>query len=132
MYAIRSYYDPGYIGVEITEGLLLDDRMHVAERLQEFRQAGMKISLDDFGTGYSAMAYLKKYPIDYLKIDRSFVRDLETDQGNAAIAEATIAMAHKLGLQTIAEGVETAEQRDMLIRFGCDLLQGYFYSYNFV
>ncbi|WP_412479051.1 EAL domain-containing protein [Azonexus sp. IMCC34839] len=119
---------PHHIGVEITEGLLLDDRMHVAERLEGFRAAGIEIALDDFGTGYSAMAYLKKYPIDYLKIDRSFVRDLVTDQGDAAIAEATIVMAHKLGLRTVAEGVETAEQRDMLLRFGCDMLQGYYYA----
>ena len=119
---------PHHIGVEITEGLLLDDRMHVAERLEGFRAAGIEIALDDFGTGYSAMAYLKKYPIDYLKIDRSFVRDLVTDQGDAAIAEATIVMAHKLGLRTVAEGVETAEQREMLLRFGCDMLQGYYYA----
>ncbi len=119
---------PHHIGVEITEGLLLDDRMHVAERLEGFRAAGLEIALDDFGTGYSAMAYLKKYPIDYLKIDRSFVRDLVTDGGDAAITEATIVMAHKLGLRTIAEGVETAEQRDMLLRFGCDMLQGFYFA----
>ncbi len=119
---------PHHLGIEITEGLLLDDRMHVAERLEGFRAAGLEIALDDFGTGYSAMAYLKKYPIDYLKIDRSFVRDLVTDGGDAAIAEATIVMAHKLGLRTVAEGVETAEQREMLLRFGCDMLQGYYYA----
>ena len=119
---------PHHLGIEITEGLLLDDRMHVAERLEGFRAAGLEIALDDFGTGYSAMAYLKKYPIDYLKIDRSFVRDLVTDGGDAAIAEATIVMAHKLGLRTVAEGVETAEQREMLLRFGCDMLKGYYYA----
>lgn len=120
--------DPRHIGLEITEGLLLDERLHVAERLAAFRASGIEISLDDFGTGYSAMAYLKKYPIDYLKIDRSFVHDLVSDTGDSAIAQAMVFMASKLGLKTVAEGVETAEQRDLLQSFGCDLIQGYFYA----
>ncbi|MBS1129966.1 MAG: diguanylate cyclase/phosphodiesterase with sensor(s) [Proteobacteria bacterium] len=120
--------DPRHIGLEITEGLLLDERLHVAERLAAFRASGIQISLDDFGTGYSAMAYLKKYPIDYLKIDRTFVRDLVSDSGDRAIAQAMIFMASQLGLKTVAEGVETAEQRDLLQSFGCDLIQGYYYA----
>ncbi|WP_054758751.1 EAL domain-containing protein [Methylomonas koyamae] len=85
-------------------------------------------ALDDFGTGYSAMAYLKKFPIDYLKIDRSFVRDLESDSNDRAIAEAIVVMAHKLGLKTIAEGVETGAQSDLLAAVGCDFVQGFLYA----
>jgi diguanylate cyclase (GGDEF)-like protein/PAS domain S-box-containing protein len=116
------------IVIEITEGLLLDDRPEVAEKLRGFRDAGFGVSLDDFGTGYSAMAYLKKFPIDYLKIDQAFVRDMATDKGDQAIVEAIIVMAHKLGLKVVAEGVETAAQRDMLIAAGCDYGQGYFFA----
>ena len=114
--------------IEITEGLLLDDRPDVAEKLAQFRNAGFSVSLDDFGTGYSAMSYLKKFPIDYLKIDQSFVRDMATNPGDQAIVEAIIVMAHKLGLRVIAEGVETAEQSDILKAAGCDYGQGYFYA----
>lgn len=114
--------------IEITEGLLLSDQSDILEKLERFRAAGMRIALDDFGTGYSAMAYLKKFPIDYLKIDRSFVRDLETDSNDRAIAEAIVVMARKLGLKTIAEGVETESQRDLLAEVGCDYVQGYLYA----
>ncbi|HUY02129.1 MAG TPA: EAL domain-containing protein [Rhodocyclaceae bacterium] len=116
------------INIEITEGLLLDDRPEVANKLTLFGDAGMRISLDDFGTGYSAMSYLKKFRIDYLKIDQSFVRDLAADPGDKAIAEAIIVMAHKLGIKVIAEGVETAEQRAILIAAGCDFGQGFLFS----
>ncbi|HEX8989419.1 MAG TPA: EAL domain-containing protein [Rhodocyclaceae bacterium] len=116
------------IAIEITEGLLLDDRPEVAEKLTQFRDAGFSISLDDFGTGYSAMGYLKKFPIDFLKIDQSFVRDMATDHGDQAIVEAIVVMAHKLGLKVIAEGVETEAQRDMLKAAGCDYGQGYLFS----
>ncbi|HEX8961491.1 MAG TPA: EAL domain-containing protein [Rhodocyclaceae bacterium] len=116
------------IVIEITEGLLLDDRPEVAEKLEQFRNAGFAISLDDFGTGYSAMSYLKKFPIDFLKIDQSFVRDMATNHGDQAIVEAIIVMAHKLGLKVVAEGVETAAQRDMLKAAGCDYGQGYLFS----
>jgi EAL domain-containing protein (putative c-di-GMP-specific phosphodiesterase class I) len=91
-------------------------------------EAGMRISLDDFGTGYSAMSYLKKFRIDYLKIDQSFVRDLAADPGDKAIAEAIIVMAHKLGIKVIAEGVETMEQRAILMAAGCDFGQGFLFS----
>lgn len=116
------------INIEITEGLLLDDRPEVANKLTLFGDAGISISLDDFGTGYSAMSYLKKFHIDYLKIDQSFVRDLAADPGDKAIAEAIIVMAHKLGIKVIAEGVETAEQRAILIAAGCDYGQGFLFS----
>ncbi|MDP3439782.1 MAG: EAL domain-containing protein [Azonexus sp.] len=116
------------INIEITEGLLLDDRPEVKERLLQFCEAGMAISLDDFGTGYSAMSYLKKFSIDYLKIDQSFIREMVTDPSDQAIVEAIIAMAHKLGLKVIAEGVETTAQREMLSAAGCDLAQGYLFA----
>lgn len=116
------------LAVEITEGLLLDTRPVVIEALMAFRDAGVQVSIDDFGTGYSAMSYLKKFDIDYLKIDRSFVRDLTTDASDLAIAEAMIVMAHKLGMKVVAEGVETAAQRDLLRSAGCDYAQGYLFS----
>ncbi|NTV11701.1 MAG: EAL domain-containing protein, partial [Zoogloea sp.] len=117
-----------HIAVEITEGLLLDQRPEVVTKLLAFRDAGIQVSLDDFGTGYSAMSYLKKFDIDYLKIDKSFVRDMATDPSDRAIAEAIILMAHKLGIKVIAEGVESAEQRDILLAAGCDYAQGYFFA----
>ena len=116
------------IAIEITEGLLLADRPEVAERLLRFRDAGFRVSLDDFGTGYSAMSYLKKFPLDFLKIDQSFVRDMATDHGDQAIVEAIIVMAHKLGLKVIAEGIETQEQCEMLKAAGCDYGQGYLFA----
>ena len=94
----------------------------------QFRDAGIQVAIDDFGTGYSAMSYLKKFDIDYLKIDKSFVRDLASDPNDLALSEAIIVMAHKLGLKVIAEGVETGQQRDMLVDAGCDYLQGYLYA----
>ncbi|GBG12846.1 uncharacterized protein NMK_0381 [Novimethylophilus kurashikiensis] len=120
--------DPRSIAIEITEGLLLDDRMDIMEKLARFGMAGMQVALDDFGTGYSAMAYLKKFPIDYLKIDRSFVRDIETDPNDRAIAEAIVVMASKLGLKVIAEGVENEGQRCILDAVGCEYVQGYLYA----
>ena len=119
---------PGLVCIEITEGLLMDSRPEVASKLLLFRDAGIQVSLDDFGTGYSAMSYLKKFDIDFLKIDKSFVRDLTTDTTDRAIAEAIIAMAHKLGLQVIAEGVETQEQRALLSDAGCNFAQGYLFA----
>ena len=100
----------------------------MARKLARFHDAGIRVSLDDFGTGYSAMAYLKTFPIDYLKIDRLFVRDMATDPDAHAIVEAIIVMAHKLGLKVIAEGIETAEQRDMLKAAGCDYGQGFLFA----
>jgi len=114
------------VSVEITEGLLLDADLH--EHLLSFREVGIQISIDDFGTGYSSLSYLKRFDIDYLKIDRSFVQNLGFDADNQALCEAMVMLAHKLGLQVIAEGVETAEQRDFLIAVGCDYAQGYLYS----
>ncbi len=119
---------PSSIVVEITEGLLMDDHSEVQEKLLAFRDAGVQVSLDDFGMGYSAMSYLQRFDIDYLKIDQSFIRNMSTNPGDHAIVEAIIVMAHKLGMQVIAEGVETAEQRAMLIAAGCDFGQGYLFA----
>ena len=116
------------IVVEITEGLLLDTDAAVTDQLLAFRDAGMQVSLDDFGTGYSALAYLKKFDIDYLKIDRSFIHNLAPDSNDMALCEAIIVMAHKLGLKVIAEGMEIIEQRDLLATAGCDYGQGYLFS----
>jgi diguanylate cyclase (GGDEF)-like protein/PAS domain S-box-containing protein len=116
------------LAVEITEGLLLDSRPAVIDTLLAFRDAGVEVSIDDFGTGYSAMSYLKKFDVDYLKIDRSFIRDLTTDPTDLAIAEAVIVMAHKLGMKVVAEGVETEAQRELLRQAGCDFAQGYLFS----
>lgn len=116
------------ISVEITEGILLSGSSSVTEKLDRLQQAGVQLAIDDFGTGYSSMAYLKKFAVDYLKIDQSFVRDIVTSEDSRTIAETIIVMAHKLGLRVIAEGVETAEQRDWLREAHCDYAQGYLYS----
>ena len=117
-----------HIGIEITEGLLLDERPEVLDKLLQFRDAGIQVSLDDFGTGYSAMAYLKRFDIDYLKIDRSFVRDMASDPNDRAIVEAIIAMAHKLDIKVVAEGIESEEQLKLLASVGCDYGQGFLFS----
>lgn len=116
------------IVVEITEGLLLDASPAVTEQLLLFRDANIQVSLDDFGTGYSSLAYLKKFDIDYIKIDQSFTRNLTPDSDDMVLCEAIIVMAHKLGIKVIAEGVETTEQRDLLIAAKCDYGQGYLFS----
>jgi len=114
--------------IEITEGLLLNVDSHVADELFRLRDAGIQVAIDDFGTGYSSLAYLKKFDIDYLKIDRSFVHNLESDENDMALSEAIIVMAHTLGLKVIAEGVETEGQRKLLADAGCDYAQGYLFS----
>ena len=114
--------------VEITEGLLLNTETGVTDELLGFHDAGIQIAIDDFGTGYSSLSYLKKFDIDYLKIDQSFVRDLVIDSNDRALSEAIIVMAHKLGLKVIAEGVETEAQRALLTQAGCDYAQGFLFS----
>ena len=114
--------------IEITEGLLLDANTSTSDKLLKFRDAGVQVALDDFGTGYSSLSYIKKFDIDYIKIDQSFVRNLEADSDDLVLCEAIIVMAHKLGIKVIAEGVETALQRDLLIAAGCDYGQGYLFS----
>jgi diguanylate cyclase (GGDEF)-like protein/PAS domain S-box-containing protein len=116
------------IVVEITEGLLLNADAEVIDELFRLRDADIQVAIDDFGTGYSSLSYLKKFDIDYLKIDRSFVNTLETDANEMALSEAIIVMAHKLGLKVIAEGVETEGQRSLLAAAGCDYAQGFLFS----
>ena len=116
------------IAVEITEGLLLTDGNAIQEQLESMRSAGIRISLDDFGTGYSALAYLQRYPIDVVKIDRAFVRALTPGSKNMALCRAIIQMAHELGMLVVAEGVETADERDLLVTMGCDFAQGYLFG----
>ena len=110
--------------VEITEGVLLGGR----ERLDALRAAGFEVALDDFGTGYSSLSYLKELDIDYLKIDKSFIRKLEPDSGDHALCRAIISLARRFGLKVVAEGVETDEQRELLCAERCDYLQGYLFS----
>ncbi|MES2759486.1 MAG: EAL domain-containing protein [Pseudomonadota bacterium] len=117
------------VTIEITEGVLLSLSERVIDRLHALHASGFEVSIDDFGTGYSSMSYLKRLDIDYLKIDRSFVADMLTDPTAMIISETIILMAHKLGLKVVAEGVETASQRDWLVGQGCDYAQGYFFSH---
>ncbi len=119
---------PPAIGIEITEGLLLTSNSAVIKQLMAFQSAGIKISLDDFGTGYSSLSYLRKFNLDYLKIDKSFVYNLESDPANVALCEAIIVMAHKLGLKVIAEGVESPRQQQLLTDAHCDFGQGYLFG----
>jgi len=116
------------IVVEITEGLLLSDSNHVIEQLLRLSDDGIQVSLDDFGTGYSSLAYLQKFDIDYIKIDRSFVRQLVAGSTDLALCQAIIAMAHTLGMKVIAEGIETDAQRQLLTDAGCDFGQGFLFS----
>ena len=113
---------------EITESVLLDPDPEVAGKLSRLRSAGVQMAIDDFGTGYSALSYLKHFAVDYLKIDQTFVHDLATDAHDRALTEAIIAMAHRLGLKVIAEGVETEAQRSLLVAAGCDYGQGYLFA----
>ncbi|WP_041766071.1 EAL domain-containing protein [Psychromonas ingrahamii] len=115
--------------IEITEGLLLDGSSRIViDKLLAFRDSGIEVSLDDFGTGYSSMSYLRKFHIDNLKIDQSFVRNLKVDSDDMILCEAIIIMAHKLGMQVIAEGIENEEQRRLLSAAGCDYGQGYLFA----
>jgi len=114
--------------VEITENLLLDVHELVVKQLLNFRDAGVQVAIDDFGTGYSSLSYLKKFDIDYLKIDQSFISNLDSKSNDRILCEAVITMAHRLGMKVVAEGVETNSQKQLLIAMGCDYGQGYFFS----
>jgi diguanylate cyclase (GGDEF)-like protein/PAS domain S-box-containing protein len=120
--------DPGLVQFELTESLLMSDPEGAARTLRGLKDSGVKISVDDFGTGYSSLAYLKRFPIDALKIDYSFVRDITTDPEDAMITVAIIGLAHNLKLKVVAEGVETQEQLELLAANGCDEIQGYRFS----
>ena len=117
-----------FVELEITESILMENADEVVETLRKLNDMGLEISIDDFGTGYSSLSYLKRFPIDKLKIDRSFVQDIATDPDDAAIVTAIIALAHSLQMKVIAEGVEEAAQLVFLSRQGCDQYQGYYFS----
>jgi diguanylate cyclase (GGDEF)-like protein/PAS domain S-box-containing protein len=116
------------IGLEITETVIVDNAEFAIITLQELREFGIEISLDDFGTGYSSFGMLKRFPIDKLKVDRSFVRDIATDEADASVVAGIIAMAHSLGIRVVAEGVETQDQLEFIRGHHCDEYQGFFYS----
>jgi EAL domain-containing protein (putative c-di-GMP-specific phosphodiesterase class I) len=120
--------DPSWIKFEITEGLLLQDTHEVHQMLDAFDALGIKVSIDDFGTGYSALAYLNKFPIHQVKIDRSFINGITINRNHALLVKAIIAMVDSLGKELVAEGVETNEQADLLQSYGCNYAQGYLIS----
>lgn len=123
---IRKYdVNPEEIELEITESVLIDNFREITEKLCLLREYGIRISLDDFGTGYSSLSYLKGLPIDTLKIDKSFIDTMLTDQNARIITESIIYMVKKLGYETVAEGVENKEQFDYLKSIGCDCIQGF-------
>lgn len=119
---------PVFLEIEITENCLLSDISKSIEVMQELKKMGVRITIDDFGTGYSTFNYLKMLPIDALKIDRTFIRDLENDANGQLIVAAIINLVHDLGIQVIAEGVETKEASRLLVQKNCDGLQGYLFS----
>ena len=119
---------PGGLELEITESVAMDDPDLTIEVLRRLRELGVVLAIDDFGTGYSSLSYLKLLPIQRLKLDRSFVSEIETDHNDAIICSATIALAHSLGLEVVAEGVETEAQLTYLKYLGCDIIQGYYFS----
>jgi diguanylate cyclase (GGDEF)-like protein len=119
---------PCALELEVTESLLMRDLNQAVERMRELKEMGVTLSIDDFGTGYSSLSALKSFPISTLKIDKSFVRDLASSTDDQAIALAVISLGHRLHLRVIAEGVETAEQRDFLLANDCDEMQGYLFS----
>jgi EAL domain-containing protein (putative c-di-GMP-specific phosphodiesterase class I) len=120
--------NPRYLTLELTEHIIMQTTEHTINTLKALKAIGVQISIDDFGTGYSSLNYLKRFPIDILKIDRSFVRDIAVSPYDKAIITAIIAMAHSLDLRVIAEGVETAEQLSFLHKHEIDGMQGYLLS----
>jgi EAL domain-containing protein (putative c-di-GMP-specific phosphodiesterase class I) len=124
----ESGLDPACLELELTESILLQDTDNVLATVRRIKQIGVKLSIDDFGTGYSSLSYLKRFAVDKLKIDQSFVRGMADDPNDAAIVRAIIQMAHSLGLKTIAEGVEDERLRSLLLMHRCDEAQGYHFA----
>ena len=124
----ESGLDSSLLEIELTESAIMKNMEESSGILRELKQMGLRVAIDDFGTGYSSLAYLKRFPLDILKIDRSFIRDIPGDRDNEAIAAAIIAMAHSLNLEVIAEGVETENQLAFVREHGCDAVQGFIFS----
>jgi EAL domain-containing protein (putative c-di-GMP-specific phosphodiesterase class I) len=126
---VKDYsINPNLFKLELTESMLVENVQEVKTKMKLLREIGIRISLDDFGTGYSSLQHLKSLPLDQIKIDKSFVRDINSDSGNNSIIKTIIVMAHGLNLNVIAEGVETEEQRLFLEHAGCNHYQGYLFS----
>jgi EAL domain-containing protein (putative c-di-GMP-specific phosphodiesterase class I) len=119
---------PGMLELELTESMIMHDPDGAAETMHQLKKLGVGLSLDDFGTGYSSLNYLRRFPVDYLKIDRSFITDVASDPSGAAVATSIVAIAHRLGIGAVAEGVETWGQLDFLANCGCNAFQGFLFS----
>jgi EAL domain-containing protein (putative c-di-GMP-specific phosphodiesterase class I) len=119
---------PGRLKLEITESVLMQNSVETLALLHQLQAEGVRIALDDFGTGYSSLSYLRSFPFDPIKIDRSFVRHIDTNDGSCLIVGAIVALAQGLGMTTLAEGVETQEQLEKVREQGCALVQGYLFS----
>jgi EAL domain-containing protein (putative c-di-GMP-specific phosphodiesterase class I) len=124
----RSGLPPDRLVLEITESVIMQDTEATLHRLQELKQLGIRLAIDDFGTGYSSLGYLQRFPIDILKLDKTFVDGVARGGTDAALARAIIALGDTLHLRTVAEGVEHAQQRDELLALGCELAQGYLFA----
>ncbi len=124
----ESKLPPQYLELEITEGTVMNAPQQAIETMQQIRSMGIHLSLDDFGTGYSSLAYLKKFPLNTLKIDKAFVDDIEQSEQGRNMVATIITIAHNLEMQVVAEGVETNTQLNVLAELGCEQLQGYLYS----
>ena len=117
--------DPGHLELEISEGVLMGDVERTSAQLQALKDLGVELVVDDFGTGYSSLSFLRRCPVDVLKVDQAFVDGLGRDAGDSAIVTTIVSLAHTLGLRAVAEGVETSGQLDELRRLGCDGAQGF-------
>lgn len=124
----RSQLAPSRLELELTESMVMKDAVNAERTMRKIKQLGVSLSLDDFGTGYSSLNYLRSFPVDALKIDRSFILDIASDASSAAILNSIIAIAHTLGLQTVAEGVENNDQLALVANCGCNYIQGYLFS----
>jgi len=120
--------DAKYLELELTESLLIEDLEHVVDMMYALKDMGVKLAIDDFGTGYSSLSYLKQFPVDKLKIDRSFISELASSKNDAAIAKAIINLGHSLNMEVLAEGVENEYQKDFIVTHGCDSAQGYLFK----
>jgi EAL domain-containing protein (putative c-di-GMP-specific phosphodiesterase class I) len=126
---LRRTDDPAELLIlEITESVFIQDSERALLVLDDLKDLGIRLALDDFGTGYSSLSYLKRFPVDIIKIDRSFIADLDQNSASHTIVDAVVGLAHGLGMTVVAEGVETEEQLDRITRMGCDYCQGFYFA----